>query len=55
MKQLEASLSGSACIVLVLHHAQDRDGMPELFGRRVGNNTYYIIPFPNSFPVDFVA
>lgn len=38
MKQLEVSLPGPACIVLVPHHAQDRDGMPVFFGRRLGNN-----------------
>lgn len=55
MKQLDASLPGPACIVLVLHHAKYRDGIPEFFGIALGIITYYMIPFPNSFSDDFVA
>lgn len=60
MKQLEASLPEPACIVIVLHHAyytMHRTGMEcqnSLVGT-LGIITYYMIPFPNSFFVDFVA
>lgn len=60
MKQLEASLPGLACIVIVLHHAYytmhgiGMECQSSLVGT-LGIITYYMIPFPNSFFVDFVA